>query len=116
MKSALPAAENGSVAKSSVQTPDQSAPVRPKRTRTAVKQEAEEINLRLPDNSEKLAESVSTVDIFGSPTYVYMPPNFAAGEVHENYSPTPEAQTFGSSEGHPGFCAGILFHDPICGS
>lgn len=57
MKSALPAAENGSAAKSSVQTHDQSAPVRPKRTRTAVKQEAEEINLRLPDNSEKLVES-----------------------------------------------------------
>ncbi|KAG1769455.1 hypothetical protein EV702DRAFT_698614 [Suillus placidus] len=58
MKSALPAAENGSAAKSSVQTPlDQSAPVRPKRARTAVKQEAEEVNLRLPDNSEKQAEA-----------------------------------------------------------
>jgi hypothetical protein len=58
MRSALPAAENGSAAKSSAQTPlDQSAPVRPKRARTAVKQEAEEINLRLPDNSEKQAEA-----------------------------------------------------------
>lgn len=57
MKSALLAAENGS-AKLSVQTPlDQSASVRPKRARTAVKQEAEEINLRLPDNSEKQAEA-----------------------------------------------------------
>ncbi|KAG1736760.1 hypothetical protein EDB19DRAFT_1720148 [Suillus lakei] len=58
MKSALPATENGSTAKSSVQAPpDQSAPVRPKRARTAVKQEAEEVNLRLPDNSEKQAEA-----------------------------------------------------------
>lgn len=57
MKSALPAAENGSTTKSSVRTPlDQSAPVRPKRARTAVKQEAEEVNLRLTDNSEKQAE------------------------------------------------------------
>lgn len=57
MKSALPAAENGSTAKSSVRTPlDQSAPVRPKRARTAVKQEAEEVNLRLTDNFEKQAE------------------------------------------------------------
>lgn len=58
MKSALPAAENGSAAKLPVQTPlDQSAPVRPKRARTAVKQEAEEVNLRLPDKSEKQAEA-----------------------------------------------------------
>ncbi|KAG1801777.1 uncharacterized protein BJ212DRAFT_1398810 [Suillus subaureus] len=58
MKSALLATENGSAAKLSVQTPlDQSAPVRPKRARTAVKQEAEEVNLRLPDNSEKQAEA-----------------------------------------------------------
>lgn len=57
MKSALPVAENGSTTKSSVRTPlDQSAPVRPKRARTAVKQEAEEVNLRLTDNSEKQAE------------------------------------------------------------
>lgn len=58
MKSALPAAENGSTSKSSVRTPlDQSAPVRPKRARTAVKQEAEEVNLRLTDNSEKQTEA-----------------------------------------------------------
>ncbi|KAG2157585.1 uncharacterized protein EDB93DRAFT_1238461 [Suillus bovinus] len=70
MKSALPAAENGSVAKLSVQTSlDQSAPVRPKRARTAVKQETEEVNLRLLDNCEKQVEAVSTIDFFGSLTY-----------------------------------------------
>jgi hypothetical protein len=100
MKSALPAAENGSTAKSSVRTPlDQSAPVRPKRARTAVKQEAEEVNLRLTDNSEKQAEAVSILDFSGSNTYVCMLPNFVARKVHEDYSPTAEAQTFGNNEG-----------------
>ncbi|KIK40907.1 hypothetical protein CY34DRAFT_86462 [Suillus luteus UH-Slu-Lm8-n1] len=67
MKSALPAAENGSTSKSSVRTPlDQSAPVRPKRARTAVKQEAEEVNLRLTDNSEKQTEAVSILDLSGT--------------------------------------------------
>jgi hypothetical protein len=56
MKSALPVAENGSTAKLPIQI-EQSAPVRPKRARTAVKQEAEEVNLRLPDSSEKQAEA-----------------------------------------------------------
>lgn len=114
MKSALPAAENGSTSKSSVRTPlDQSAPVRPKRARTAVKQEAEEVNLRLTDNSEKQTEAVSIVDLSGSITYVCMLPNFVARKVHEDYSPTAEAQTFGNNEGRgcicgrPGPCAGI---------
>jgi hypothetical protein len=98
MKSALPVAENGSTAKLPIQI-EQSAPVRPKRARTAVKQEAEEVNLRLPDSSEKQAEAVSTVDFFGSVTYVFMLPNFVAREVHEDNSPTPEAQTIGNSEG-----------------
>lgn len=57
-RSTLPATGNGSTAKSSAQAPpEQSAPVRPKRARTTVKQEAEEVTLRLPDNSEKQAEA-----------------------------------------------------------
>ncbi|KAG0705324.1 hypothetical protein DFH29DRAFT_907317 [Suillus ampliporus] len=58
MKSAAPAPENGSTIKSSVQTPgEQSALVRPKRARIAVKQEAEEVTLCVPDNPEKQTEA-----------------------------------------------------------
>ncbi|KAG1748959.1 uncharacterized protein EDB91DRAFT_1111661 [Suillus paluster] len=57
-KSAAPALENGSGVKSSVPSPaDQSAPVRPKRARIAVKQEVEEVTLRVPDKPEKQPEA-----------------------------------------------------------
>ncbi|OJA07604.1 hypothetical protein AZE42_06275 [Rhizopogon vesiculosus] len=57
-KSAAPALENGSPVQLSAQaSTDQSPPVRPKRARIAVKQEVEEVTLRVLDSSEKPAEA-----------------------------------------------------------
>lgn len=88
MRAAAPALENGSAAQSSMQaSTDQLPPVRPKRARIAVKQETEEVTLRVLDSSEKQTEAVSIVISCSNMLLT----NFVEGEVYQNYSPTPKA-------------------------